>query len=279
MEALVTTEWLAAELGAPDVRVVDASYYLAEHDRDARAEFEAAHIPGAVFLDLATVADPTSPLPSTVPTADQFAERMSMMGIGNDTRVVLYDDSPLRSAARGWWLMRRFGVRAVSILDGGLAKWRAEGRPLEAGPSPMGDTAFTPHQDDADLRTIGAMRANLDHPAEQVIDARSPARFRGDEPEHRPGVEPGHIPGSRNLHYARLFHEDGTWKRGPELQSEFRDAGIDIDRPMVTTCGSGITAAVLSFGAHLLGRRAALYDGSWTEWGGDPTTQKAKGAA
>ena len=279
MEALVTTEWLESELGAPDLRVVDASYYLAEHGRDARAEFEAAHLPGAVFLDLATLVDPGSPLPSTIPTASQFAERMALMGIGNATRVVLYDDSPLHSAARGWWLMRRFGVRAVAILDGGLGKWRAEGRPLESGRSPMGDTAFMPHADDADLRTIGDMRANLDHPAEQVIDARSPARFRGEEPEHRPGVEPGHIPGSHSLHYARLFHHDGTWKRGPELQGEFRDAGIDIDRPMVTTCGSGITAAVLSFGAHLLGRRAALYDGSWTEWGGDRTTPKAKGPA
>lgn len=279
MGALVTTEWLDAELGAPDLRIVDASYYLAEHGRDAHAEFEAAHILGAVFLDLATLADPASPLPSTVPTAAQFAGRMAEMGIGNDTRVVLYDDSPLRSAARGWWLMRRFGVHAVAILDGGLAKWRAEGRPLDAGRSPMGDTAFAPHQDDDDLRTIDDMRTNLGHPAEQVIDARSAARFRGEEPEHRPGVEPGHIPGSRNLHYPRLFHEDGTWKRGAELQGEFRDAGIDVDRPMVTTCGSGITAAVLSFGAHLLGRRAALYDGSWTEWGGDPTTPKAKGEA
>ncbi len=279
MEALVTTEWLEAELGAPDLRVVDASFYLAEHGRDARAEFEAAHIPGAVFLDLATLADPESPLPSTVPTAAQFAGRMAQAGIGNGTRVVLYDDSPLRSAARAWWLLRRYGVRDVAILDGGLGKWRAEGRTLESGRSPMGDTAFTPRADDAGLRTIEAMRANLDHAQEQVIDARSPTRFRGDEPETRPGVEPGHIPGARNLHYARLFHEDGTWKRGPELQGEFRDAGIDIDRPMVTTCGSGITAAILSFGAHLLGRRAALYDGSWTEWGGDPTTPKAKGAA
>lgn len=279
MEALVTTEWLEAELGAPDLRVVDASFYLAEHGRDARAEFEAAHIPGAVFLDLATLADPESPLPSTVPTAAQFAGRMAQAGIGNGTRVVLYDDSPLRSAARAWWLLRRYGVRDVAILDGGLGKWRAEGRTLESGRSPMGDTAFKPRADDAGLRTIEAMRANLDHAQEQVIDARSPTRFRGDEPETRPGVEPGHIPGARNLHYARLFHEDGTWKRGPELQGEFRDAGIDIDRPMVTTCGSGITAAILSFGAHLLGRRAALYDGSWTEWGGDPTTPKAKGAA
>jgi thiosulfate/3-mercaptopyruvate sulfurtransferase len=279
MEALVTTEWLDAELGAPDLRVVDASYYLPELGRNALTEFERAHIPGAVFLDLATLADSSSPLPSTVPTAAQFADRMAAMGIGNDTRVVLYDDSPLHSAARAWWLMRRFGVHGVAILDGGLAKWRAEERPIESGRSTMGDTAFAPREDGADLRTIGDMRANLAHPAEQVIDARSAGRFRGDEPEHRPGVEPGHIPGSRNLHYARLFHDDGTWKRGPKLQGEFREAGIDIDRPMVTTCGSGITAAVLSFGAHLLGRHAALYDGSWTEWGGDPATPKAKGEA
>ncbi|RIA37541.1 thiosulfate/3-mercaptopyruvate sulfurtransferase [Hephaestia caeni] len=279
MDALVSTEWLQAELGAPDLRVVDASYFLPDHHRDARAEFEAAHIPGATFLDLATLADPDSPLPSTVPPTMLFAARMGAMGIGDASRVVLYDDSPLRSAARAWWLIRLFGKREVAILDGGLAKWRAEERPLDAGRSPVGDTRFVPRGDRADLRTIDAMRANLDHPAEQVIDARAPSRFRGDEPEHRPGVEPGHIPGSRNLPYARLFHDVGTWKRGPALAAEFRAAGIDLDRPMTATCGSGITAAVLVFGAYLLGRRAALYDGSWTEWGGDPTTPKAKGDA
>src|SRR3546814_274516 len=231
MDALVSTEWLEAELGAPDLRVVDASYFLPDHQRDARAEFEAAHIPGATFLDLATLADPDSPLPSTVPPATLFSARMGAMGIGDASRVVLYDDSPLRSAARAWWLMRLFGKGEVAILDGGLAKWRAENRPLDAGRSPMGDTRFVPHEDRADLRTIDAMRANLDHPAEQVIDARAPTRFRGDEPEHRPGVAPGHIPGSRNLPYARLFHDDGTWKRGPALAAEFRAAGIDVDRP------------------------------------------------
>ncbi|MCM8729396.1 sulfurtransferase [Hephaestia sp. GCM10023244] len=279
MDALVSTDWLEAELGAPNLRVVDASYFLPDHRRDARAEFEAAHIPGAAFLDLATLADPDSPLPSTVPPAAFFADRMRALAIDDASRIVLYDDSPLRSSARAWWLMRLFGKREVAILDGGLAAWRAEGRPLETGPSPIGEARFTPHEDRADLRTIDDMRANLDQRTEQVIDARARARFRGDEPEHRPGVEPGHIPGSRHLHYARLFDDDGKWKRGPELAAEFRTAGVDLDQPMAATCGSGITAAVLVFGAHLLGRRAALYDGSWTEWGGDPTTPKTKGDA
>jgi thiosulfate/3-mercaptopyruvate sulfurtransferase len=279
MDSLVTTAWLADTLDAPDLRVVDASYYLPEHERDARAEYAADHIPGALFLDLATFADPGSGLPSMVPPIEYAEERLGSLGIGNATRVVVYDDSPLHSAARGWWLLRLFGVAEVAILDGGLAKWRAEDRPTAHGIDTAEPAAFAASSAPERVRDIAAMTANLTRGAEQVIDARSPARFEGREPETRPNTEAGHIPGSRNLHYASLFNPDGTWKRGDVLAQAFADRGIDLDRPMVATCGSGITAAALVFGAHLLGHDAALYDGSWAEWGATPSAPKATGPA
>ncbi|MGN6374600.1 MAG: sulfurtransferase [Sphingomonas sp.] len=279
MDSLVTTDWLAEHLADPDLRVVDAGYFLPEHQRDALAEYATDHIPGALFLDLASFADPASGLPSMVPPAKLAEERLGSMGIGNDTRVVVYDDSPLHSAARGWWLLRLFGVKAVAILDGGLPKWRAEGRPIAHGIEHHASEKFTAATDRSGVRDLAQMSANLESGAEQVMDARSAARFEGREPESRPNTEAGHIPGARNVHYATLFNPDGTWKQGDALARAFAEQGIDVERPLVATCGSGITAAALVFGAHLLGHQAALYDGSWAEWGASPATPKATGAA
>ncbi|PAX07150.1 sulfurtransferase [Sphingomonas lenta] len=279
MDPLISTDQLARELGAHDLRILDATYFLPEHGRDAPAEHEAAHIPGAAFLDLASLRDTDSPHPNMLPSADRFAERLRELGVGDGDRIVLYDDTPLRSSARAWWMLRSFGVGEVTILDGGLAKWRAENRPLASGRERGEPRAFTARLDPTRLRTLDQMRANLSTGAEQVLDARSLARFTGEEPDPRPHVAEGHIPGSRNLHYSDLFEPDGTWKRGEALRAEFNRAGIDLSRPLVTTCNSGVTAAVLLFAAHLLGTDAALYDGSWSEWGADPHTPKEVGAA
>lgn len=277
MDALVTTEWLAAELGAPDLCVVDASWFL--DGTDARTGYEAAHVPGALFLDLAEVADTDTDLPMMLPTPDAVAQGMETIGIGSDDRIVLYDRSPLHSAARAWWMLRTFGARTVALLDGGLAKWTSEGHPVESGPVAPRAAHFTPVFDPAAVRSLAQMRTSVDGGAEQVVDARSPARFAGAEPEPRKGVVPGHIPGSRNLHYTALFQPDGTWKQGDALRTAFAEAGVDPDRPAVATCGSGVTAASLAFGAHLLGRAMPIYDGSWAEWGADASAPKATGAA
>jgi thiosulfate/3-mercaptopyruvate sulfurtransferase len=279
MDSLVSTAWLADHLDDPDLRILDASFFLPGHDRDASAEYAAEHIPGAVFFDLAHFADAESGLPSMVPSAEFAEQRLGELGVTRDTRVIVYDDSPLHSAARGWWLLRLFGARDAAILDGGLAKWRAEDRPVALGIDTPEPRTFDAAPDASMVRDMAAMTANLASGAEQVADARSPARFAGAEPEHRPNTEAGHIPGSRNVPYATLFDPDGTWKRGDALARAFTDQGIDLDRPLVTTCGSGITAAVLVFGAHLLGHDAALYDGSWAEWGATPAAPKATGAA
>jgi thiosulfate/3-mercaptopyruvate sulfurtransferase len=192
---------------------------------------------------------------------------------------VLYDNSHYHTSARAWWMLRVFGAHDVAILDGGFAKWQAEGRPVESGKPQHRHRHFTVWADDSQVRTLDQMKANVGSGAEQVLDARSGARFSGEEPDPRPATHAGHIPGSKNLPYQQLFNDDGTWKTGDALKSEFEQAGIDLSKPLVTTCGSGITAAVLLFGAHLLGNDGALYDGSWSEWGADMSTPKAMGAA
>jgi len=279
MDSLVSTQWLAGELGSPDLRMADATYFLAGSGRDARAEYEAAHIPGAVFLDLPELADKESPLPNMVPPAPKFASRMQALGIGDGARVVIYDNSPLRTAARAWWLLRSFGAKRVAILDGGFGKWQAEGRPLESAPPQIRRGHFTAQRDPEAVADKHFMLANFEQRSHQVLDARSPERFAGGGPDAH-GVNGGHIPGSANLPYTRLINEDGTYKKGEALREEFEAAGVDLDRPLVTTCGSGVTACVLLFGAHLLGRDGVkLYDGSWSEWGADPSTPKATQAA
>ena len=279
MDALVSTEWLAGELGANDLRVVDATYFLPADGKDAAALYEAAHIPGAVFMDLGELADTSTDLPMMLPSPEKFASRMQSLGLGDGSRIVLYDDSPYHTSARAWFMLRTFGAHDVAILDGGMAKWRAEGRETASGKEQLRHRHFTVWADKDGVRTLDQMKANVDSRLEQVLDARSAARFSGEEPDPRPATHAGHIPGSKNLPVGQLFEADGSWKKGDALRAAFEGAGIDLARPLVTTCGSGITASVLAFGAHLLGNEAAVYDGSWSEWGADRTTPKAMGAA
>ena len=281
MEQLVTTEWLANELGASDLRIVDASMFLPSDNRNAAAEFEAEHIPGAVFMDLSEIVDTGNPLPMMLPGAEKFASRMQSLGLGDGSRIVIYDNSPWKSASRAWWMLSQvFGAHGVAVLDGGLAKWKAEGRPLESGKPTIRHRHFTAWKNDKVVRDKAQMLANIDSKAEQVVDARGAARFTGDEGDPRPNVGAGHIPGSRNLPYSSVYNADGTWKRGDELKAVFEGAGIDLNKPLVATCGSGLTASSIVFGAHLLGmENVALYDGSWSDWGSDPDTPKATGPA
>jgi thiosulfate/3-mercaptopyruvate sulfurtransferase len=280
MDSLVSTQWLADRLGEPGLVVLDASSHLPDARRDARAEFAAAHIPGARFLDLVTLVDPDSPVPAAVPTREQFAERMAALGVDDGDRLVIYDDSAVKTSARAWFIARKNGVKEVAILDGGLGKWRAEGRPLASGETAVAPGHFTASRGAGAVRFKAEMLANIGSPREQVVDARGRARFSGEEQDFRPSIAAGHIPGSRNLPYNLLFQHDGTFLRPTNLERAFAAAGLDLGKPIVTTCGGGVTAAVLLFALHLLGKDdIALYDGSWSEWGADPATPKATGAA
>jgi thiosulfate/3-mercaptopyruvate sulfurtransferase len=280
MESLVSAEWLQKELGAPDLRVIDASFFLASDGRDARAEYEAEHIPGAVFMDIDDIADASNPAPHMFPPEHKFASRMQSLGLGDGNRFVVYDNSPLHSAARAWFMLKSFGAHYVAILDGGMQKWKAEGRPVESEKPQIRHGHFTASLDPeaiADKDYVSGLVHSDDH---EIVDARSPSRFAGEEAEPRAGLEAGHIPGSKNLPQGKLFNSDNSWKQGDELRAAFEAAGVDMSKRMVTTCGSGITACVLMFGAHLLGKSdVKLYDGSWSEWGAAPGTPKAVGAA
>lgn len=266
---LVSTEWLAQHLNAPDVRVVDASWYLPDAGRDAKAEYKAAHIPGAVFFDIDEISDTASPLPHMLPTQEKFASRMRKLGLGDGNRIIVYDGAGIFSAARVWWMFRAMGHEDVAVLDGGFAKWQAEGRPVEDMPPMPRERHFTARLNRFILRDVGQMLENLRTGAEQVVDARGPGRFSGTEPEPRPGVRPGHIPGAINLPYARLLNPDGTMLPVVDLRRVVEEAGIDMSKPVVNSCGSGVTAAIVFLALHRLGHKAvALYDGSWAEWGG-----------
>lgn len=281
MDPLVSTQWLADHLSDRDLRVADATYHIdlpGEPKRDAAAEFAAGHVPGAVFMDLAGFSDPDSPLPSTMPNAARFASRMAKLGLGDGLRIVLYDNASHVTAARAWVMLRAFGFTDVAILDGGLAKWRAEGRPLDLGAHTIRPRHATPRAQGSGIADMAQVRAALNSDT-QIVDARGAARFTGAEADPRAGVAPGHIPGARNLPYKQVFNPDGTWKREESLRAAFTAAGVDPEGPMLMTCGSGITASILAFAAHLLGHEAAVYDGSWTEWGADPSTPKAIGDA
>lgn len=276
-DPLVSTEWLAAHLGEPDLKVVDATFYLPHLKRDAAAEFAQAHIPGAVFFDIEAIADHASPLPHMLPDAAEFARAVGALGIGSGDRVVAYGGRGLIASARVWWTFRAFGHEAVTVLDGGLGKWKAEGRPLESGvprPAPRPFSAVLHKELVADL---DRMLAILERRDAQIVDARSRGRFAATEPEFRPGLRGGHIPGSTNLPYNELFRpEDDAMRSIPEIGAAFARAGLDPARPVVATCGSGVSAAVLALGLYRLGRRdAAVYDGSWTEWGGRQDTPVA----
>jgi thiosulfate/3-mercaptopyruvate sulfurtransferase len=277
---LVSTEWLHDQLGAADLRIVDATVFLPGSGRDARNEYLAAHIPGAVFMDLDEIVDRGNPAPHMLPPAHEFGSYVRKLGIGDGDRIVFYDNSPLHSAARAWWMFRTLGASRIAILDGGMQKWCAEGRPIANGETGPPSGHFTPMlREDAvaDLLYISGIVHSAEH---EIVDARPTSRFAGEEPEPRPGVEPGHIPGSRSLPQSELFNPDNSWKQGDELRAAFKQAGVDLSKPMVTTCGSGVTAAVLLFGAHLLGKEdVKLYDGSWSEWGADPATPKETGSA
>jgi thiosulfate/3-mercaptopyruvate sulfurtransferase len=276
MESLVSTEWLAGEIGASDLRIVDCTRHLPAAGRDPLAEYEAGHIPTAVFMDLADLVDSSAPIENTLPPAEKFASRMQSLGLGDGSRIVLYDDSAVKTAARAWFMLKMFGAHDVAILDGGIAKWKAEGRPLAQGKENLRHRHFTVWQDDKDVRSKADMLANLHSKAEQVLDARGAKRWSGEEADPRPNIAKGHIPGSLNLPYTELFNPDGTFKDKPALKAAFEAAGVDLAKPVVTTCGSGVTASVLLFAMNLLGKTdTALYDGSWSEWGADPDTPKA----
>jgi thiosulfate/3-mercaptopyruvate sulfurtransferase len=280
MDSLVSTQWLAEHLGEPGLVVLDASAHLPDAKRDARAEFAAGHIPGARFLDLATLIDPDSPVPSAVPTGAQFAARMRALGVNNGDRLVIYDDSAVKTSARAWFIARMHGVAELAILDGGLGKWRAEGRPLESGEAAPARGDFSATRGAGTVRLKAEVLANLGSRREQLVDARGRARFTGEEGDFRPNIASGHIPGSCNLPYNLLFAHDGTFCSNKDLARAFDEAGVDLAKPVVTTCGGGVTAAVLLFALHRLGKDdVALYDGSWSEWGADPAAPKATGAA
>lgn len=267
-KTLVSTNWLADHLNDPDLRVLDASWYLPGANRNAKEEYENAHIPGARFFDIDDISDARSAMPHMVPPVEKFISRMRQMGVGDGHQVVVYDGSGLFSAARVWWLFRLMGKSDVAVLDGGFVKWQAEGREIEDLPPIMRDRHITVTRQNhmvRDVTQVAAASKLMDH---EILDARGAARFRGDEPEPRKGLRAGHIPNSKNVHYATLLNSDGTMKSPKKLQAVFDAQNVNLSKPIITTCGSGVTAAIINLALTRIGNdNHALYDGSWAEWG------------
>ena len=279
-KTLVSTDWLAAHLKDPDLRVLDGSWYLPGAKRDAKAEYDAAHIPGARFFDIDDISDHRSDLPHMAPPVEKFMSRMRAMGVGDGHQVVVYDGSGLSSAARVWWLFRLMGQSNIAVLDGGFPKWQAEGREIEDMEPMVRDRHMTVRVQNALVRDVTQVSAASKLGDHEIIDARAPGRFKGEAPEPREGLRSGHIPGSRNVFYQSLLNKDGTMKPAADLRAAFEEAGVDLSKPAITTCGSGVTAAVLSLALERIGKADhSLYDGSWSEWGAFPTLPVATGDA
>jgi thiosulfate/3-mercaptopyruvate sulfurtransferase len=269
LRVAVATDWLAARLNTPGIRILDASWYLPGSARDAAAEYRAGHIPGALFFDIDAISDQQSPLPHMLPSADDFADRMSTLGLNDSDTLVIYDGSGVNlSAARVWWTFRTFGHNRVAVLDGGMGKWRSEQRPIDQGEVTLPPGNFTARLDARAVRGLADVRANLVSRSEQLVDVRSRGRFDGVEPEPRPGLRPGHLPGSINLPFTELVSGDGTLLPPETLRRRLTEAGIDLDAPVVATCGSGTSACALVLSLHSIGHtETAVYDGAWAEWG------------
>jgi len=267
-KTLVSTAWLAQHLKDPDLRVIDASWYLPDAGRNAKAEYKAAHIPGARFFDIDEITDSRSTLPHMAPPPEKFVSRMRAMGIGDGHQVVVYDSTGVFSAPRVWWTFRLMGQRDIAVLDGGLPKWRAEGRPVTDAPAQIKDRHLTVQRQGHRVVDVTEVARASKLGTHTIIDARAHERFMGEAPEPRAGLRSGHIPGSRNLWYRHLLHADGTLKSPGDLRVAFDDAGVDLSKPVITTCGSGITAAILALALERIGKTdVAVYDGSWAEWG------------
>ena len=277
-KTLVSTQWLAAHLKDPDLRVLDASWYLPGSKRDPFAEYQAAHIPGARFFDLDDVSDHRSDLPHMVPPVEKFMSRMRAIGVGDGHQIVVYDGSGLFSAPRVWWLFKLMGQMDIAVLDGGFPKWQAEGHPVEDLPPIPRDRHMMVRRQNQMVKDVTQVSAASKLGESEIVDARSPGRFYGKDPEPRPGLRAGHIPGSKNVFYKDLLNADDTMKSPDEMRQVFLEAGVDLDKPVITSCGSGVTAAILSLGLTRMGKTDhSLYDGSWTEWGMFPTLPIATG--